>query len=189
METIIGAANRRLQMLAILFAATGLRAGEMFGLEVRHFDGISNIVEQEAWGGKIQTPKTENARRTVELHPEVAKLLTSFIGGQTKGYIFPNGRGKPIGQSNFLRRESHPVLRRVGIPQCGLHDFRRCRNTYLRNVAGCPDGLLKFWLGHADQSMSDRYDKVGQGANAQFRQGQSQVMSVGFKLPKHLKDW
>ena len=40
-------------MAAILFAATGLRAGELLGLEVRHFDGTSVRVEQAIWKGQV----------------------------------------------------------------------------------------------------------------------------------------
>ena len=43
-----------------------------------------------------------------------------------------------------------------------------------------------YWLGHADRSMSDRYDKVGEGANAVFRAKQAAKMGVGFVLPKEL---
>jgi len=50
-EKIVRAATGRLQMAAILFAASGLRAGELLGLEVRHFDGTSVRVEQEIWKG------------------------------------------------------------------------------------------------------------------------------------------
>ena len=185
---IVKAAPRRFQMLAILFAATGLRAGELFGLEVKHFDGRAVKVEQEVWHGIIQAPKTENAHRTVELDPRVAELLRAFIGVRTEGFIFRNGGGKPIHQSNFLRREFHPLLRSLKIPGCGYHAFRRFRNTYLRNAAHCPPGLLMYWLGHADRSMSDRYDKVGEGANAAFRVKQAKGMGVGFELPKRLKD-
>lgn len=185
-EKFIKAGDRRMQMLGIMFAASGLRAGEMFGLEIKHFDGRSLKVEQEAWHGIIQEPKTDNAHRTVELHPDVSKLLTSFIGGRTQGFVFANGRGKPIRQSNLLRREFHPMLKEQGIPRSGFHSFRRYRNTFLRNVAGCPDGLLKYWLGHsAARDMSDRYDKVRD--DAAFRLKQAKKMGVGFKLPKTLK--
>ncbi|MGO9591159.1 MAG: hypothetical protein ACLP3K_14075, partial [Candidatus Acidiferrales bacterium] len=73
-EAIVKAATGRLQMVAILFAATGLRAGELLGLEVRHFDGSSVKVEQAIWGGdgKVYEPKTQNAYRVVDLHPDVA---------------------------------------------------------------------------------------------------------------------
>lgn len=179
---------RRLQMIAILFAATGLRAGELLGLEVKHFDGRAIKVEQEVWHGRVQAPKTDNAYRTVELDPRVAALLKSFIGVKANGFIFHNGGKKPMHQSNLLRREFHPLLKSLGIATCGYHAFRRYRNTYLRNVAHCPPGLLMYWLGHADRSMSDRYDKVGEGANVEFRLKQAKTMGLGFDLPKRLKD-
>jgi integrase len=46
-EKIIKHGDRRVQMLTVLLAASGLRAGELFGLEVKHFDGSSVTVEQE----------------------------------------------------------------------------------------------------------------------------------------------
>ena len=171
----------------ILLAATGLRVGELFGLQIRHFDGKSVRVEQAVRGGTVQTPKTEDSRRTVELYPRAAKLLKSFIGNRTEGYIFADSKGTAIRQSNFLRREFHPLLKKAGIPRAGFHGFRRYRNTFLRNVAGCPDGLLKFWLGHSSNSdMSDRYDKVRD--EPKFRLAQARKMGVGFKLPKALKE-
>ena len=184
-EALIKAGDRRIQMLTILAAGTGLRQGELFGLEVRHFDGGSIKVEQEAWQGLIQEPKTKNAHRIVELDPRVAKLLKSFIGNRTKGYIFQNGGSNPIHPSNFLRREFHPLLKTAGIPRCGLHGFRRYRNTYLRNVVGCPPGLLIYWLGHSGKDMSDLYDKVKD--DPRLRKAQAKKMGVGFKLPARLK--
>lgn len=34
------------------------------------------------------------------------------------------------------------------------------RNTYLRNYTQCPEGLYKYWMGHAGKDMSDLYDKI-----------------------------
>jgi integrase len=131
------------------------------------------------------TPRALNALRTVELHPSVAKLLKNFIGPRTSGYIFPSSTGTPVHQSNFLRREFHPVLKAAGIPRAGFHGFRRYRNTFLRNVARCPSGLLKFWMGHADKDMSDLYDKVREDPT--FRRAEARRMGVGFEVPKSLK--
>jgi integrase len=126
-----------------------------------------------------------NAVRAIELHPSVAKLLKAFIGARTSGYIFTNSKGGFVHQSNFLRREFHPVLKAAEIPKAGFHGFRRYRNTFLRNVARCPDGLLKYWLGHADRSMSDLYDKVMEDGD--FRRAEAKRMGVGFAVPKSLK--
>jgi len=186
-ENLIKNGDRRDQMFTILLASSGLRVGELFGLEIRHFNGKAIQVEQAADEGTIQTPKTENSRRIVELYPGVATLLKSFIGKRTTGYIFSDSKGGIIRQSNFLRRNFHPLLKKVGIPRSGFHGTRRYRNTYLRNVKVCPDGLLKYWLGHSsDRDMSGRYDKVRD--DPQFRLAQAKKMGVGFTLPKKLKE-
>jgi len=185
-ETMIGKADRRMQMLTILLAATGLRAGEAFGLEIRHFDGFRLRIEQGTLDGVIQTPKTENSYRHVELYPAVAKLLKSYIGDRTEGFIFSNGSQKAVHQSDILRRKFHPLLAEAKIPKNGFHGFRRYRNTYLRNETECPDGLLKFWLGHStSKDMSDRYDMVRD--DPEFRLTQAKAVGVGFKLPTQLK--
>jgi integrase len=46
---IVAAADGWFQTFCILDAATGLRAGELVGLEIRHFDGRSIRVEQSVW--------------------------------------------------------------------------------------------------------------------------------------------
>ncbi len=170
-------------MAALLFAATGLRAGELCALEVRHFDGSSVKVEQGVWNGKVLKPKTMNAFRVVDLHPDVASLLKTYIGNRSSGFIFETDTGTPMGQSNTLRRELHPLLDSLKIPRCGFHAFRRFRNTHLRNLH-CPDGLLKFWMGHAGRDMSDRYDRVRD--DLQFRKDVALSMGVGFELPRTL---
>jgi integrase len=145
---IVRAATGRIQLACILFGATGLRAGELLGLEVRHFDGTSVKVEPAVWRGKVQNPKTPNARRVANLHPDVAALLKAFIGNCTTGFIFRASSGHPLSQTNLLKREFHPILDALGIAKRGFHAFRRFRITYLRQQH-CPDGLVKFWLGHA----------------------------------------
>jgi integrase len=183
--SIVKTATGRIQMAAILFAATGLRAGELLGLEVRHFDGASVRVEQSVWGGnnRVGTPKTKNAFRVLDLHPDVASLLKSFIGKRKAGYIFQTSGGKPVTQTNLLRRELHPLLNSIKICLCGFHAFRRFRNTFLRQ-SHCPDALLKFWMGHSAKGMSDLYDKSSEDLT--YRRDVAKAMGVGFELPKAL---
>jgi len=63
----------------------------------------------------------------------------------------------------------------------GNHAFRRFRNTYLRDRTGCPEGLLKFWMGHADESMSALYDKIKE--DVAFRGEWAEKCGFGFELP------
>jgi integrase len=180
---IVKATSGRVQMAIILFATTGMRAGELLGLEVRHFDGSSVTVEQEVWSGKVQGPKTPNAKRVIDLHPDAADLLKQFIGDRSTGFVFQTRSGKPLTQTNLLKREFHPILETLGISKRGFHSFRRFRNTHLRK-SGCPDGLLKFWMGHANKDMTDRYDKVRE--DVEFRKDVAKAMGVGVELPKTL---
>ena len=180
---IAKAATGRLQMVCILFAATGLRAGELLGLEIRHFDGASVKVEQAVWGGDVQAPKTQNSYRTVDLHPDVADLLRQFIGNRSSGFIFQTSTGQPVTQTNILKRELHPLLATLEISKRGFHCFRRFRNTFLRQ-AHCPDGILKFWMGHSGRDMSDLYDRSRE--DLQYRKDVAKAMGFGFELPKTL---
>ena len=181
---IVKGAAGRMQMAAILFAATGL-GWRTIGLECKHFDGASVKVEQAVWGGdgKVYGPKTQNAYRVVDLHPDVAELLRKFIDDRKKGFIFQTSGGKSVTQTNLLRREFHPLLASLEIPTQGFHSFRRFRNTYLRQQH-CPDGVLKFWMGHADRDMTDHYDRSRE--DLQFRRDVARSMGVGFEVPKAL---
>jgi len=181
---IVATLDAEMQLLFILAAASGLRAGELLGLEPRHFDGRSIKVDQSVWRNSAQCPKTTNAYRIVDLHPEVAKRLLEFLGNRKGGYIFQTRNGKPIGQSNILRRTLHPVLCRLGIQQCGFHAFRRFRNTYLRNHTSCASGLRNFWLGWSGTGMSDHYDKIRE--HAEFRLEVAKRAGIGFTLPSNV---
>jgi len=61
---------------------------------------------------------------------------------------------------DILRRTLRPVLVKFGQPKSGAHAFRRFRNTYLKNLTSCPEGVRRFWLGWEDKDMSDLYDKI-----------------------------
>lgn len=77
-EKIIKLGDRRVQMFAILWAASGLRAGELFGLEVKHFNGSSITIEQEAWSGLIQEPKNRERATHSRVTPQRGQAVEEF---------------------------------------------------------------------------------------------------------------
>lgn len=89
--------------------------------------------------------------------------------------------GRPLHQSSVLRRKLHPVLAKLGQPKCGMHAFRRFRNTYLRNYTSTPPGVRKFWMGHAGEGMSDLYDKIRN--DLPFCKEVAEKAGLGFELP------
>ena len=186
---IITNAENQERVIYVLFAASGLRAGELFGLEVKHFNGDTITVAQSVWEGRVQTPKTVNAFRQVDLHPSVAAVLRDFIDDRRQGFLFRTRTGRPFLQSNFLRSCLYPILKELGIEKQGFHGFRRFRVTHLESSC-VPPALVKYWTGHAKTSdgevarktITDRYVKMAK--NSKFRVDVAERIGLGFELPK-----
>lgn len=181
MEAIVRDATGTEQMLYALLAGTGLRVGEALGLEVKHIssDGRTLSVEQSAWATTIQTPKTVNALRQIDLHSSLAEMLVGYVNGRSSGLLFRNNLGRLMSQTNTLRRDFHPLLKRLGIEKQGFHGFRRFRCTWLRRNSVSED-LLKYWLGHASKDVTDRYSKVSE--DTEFRKMVTEKVGLGFAV-------
>jgi hypothetical protein len=84
----------REQMLFVLAGAGGLRVGEAFGIEIdRHLSADRSTItaEQKARRGRVERRvNSVNAKREVDLHPSIARLLKDFIGTRTTGFLFKN---------------------------------------------------------------------------------------------------
>jgi hypothetical protein len=62
----------------------------------------------------------------------------------------------------------------------GFHAFRRYRVTHLRKQR-VPEDLLRFWIGHADASVTDGYSKMKQ--DVEFRSFTAEQAGLGFHMP------
>ena len=182
----------RERILFIFCGAAGLRIGEALGLEIdKHVspDFLTISIAQKVRHGKVEERlKTVNAHRVIDLHPDIAALLKEYVGPRKTGFLFCNKNGKPLSQTNILRRHLHPALKQMNYVnpftkthKAGSHAFRRFRNTYLRNRTGCPKGLYQFWMGHAGRDMSDHYDRIRE--DVQFRKKWAEQCGFGFDLP------
>ncbi len=74
----------------------------------------------------------------------------------------------------------HPLLKRLAQPKSGAHAFRRFRATWLRKQHA-PEDLIRFWLGHANKSVTDLYSKLKEDVT--FRKKVAEEIGIGFKLP------
>jgi hypothetical protein len=122
--------------------------------------------------------------REVLQHLPRLKLITS-TGSPP---LFCTRTGKPLSPTNIVRRHLHVALKELNYlnpftrtHKAGNHAFRRFRNTYLRNYTECPEGLYKYWMGHAGRDMSDLYDKVKDDEG--FRRKWAERCGFGFELP------
>jgi integrase len=186
MNSIVQKANGQEQVLYALLAGTGLRVGEALGLEVKHLSADCRTlrVEQSCWEGDIQTPKTRNAYRQVDLCNSLAKLLKAFVRDRQSSLIFTNRAGKPLSQTNVLRRSLHPILKELGVNKAGFHAMRRFRTTWLRKQRA-PEDLIRFWLGHAKESVTDGYSKLDN--DVEFRLEVAEQVGAGFEVPASMR--
>jgi integrase len=163
-----------------LMAGSGLRVGEALAVGTGHITGLNlwnpdkavlSIRSTVLQNGEIQPmPKTEAGIREVDLHPE----LNSFLrrAPLKEGLLFQND-GKLLIYSSVLRR-----MHKLGIPE-GCHAFRRFRATHLDKM-NVPEGLKRFWLGHASSNISESYVKIGHDLDA--RKTWCKKAGLGFEL-------
>jgi integrase len=182
----------RMRMLFTLAGATGARISEMLGLEIdKHISPdfrTITILQQARTGKVLKRVKKRASRRQVDLHTDIAAVLKTFINGRTSGFLFVTKNKTPIGYSSTLPH-LHGALKALGYSNdkaksglAGAHAFRRARNTFLRNETECPEGLLKFWMGHSPNGdMSDLYDQVK--ADRKLRLHWAERCGYGFDLP------
>jgi len=125
-QELVLSARGQYQMLYALLAGTGMRIGEVSGLEIgKHIspDASTIKVQQSVWSGVIQTPKTQNAVREIDLPYNLARMLEEFIGERKSGFLFRARTGKPLCQTNVLKRSLYPILETMNHPKAGFHAF------------------------------------------------------------------
>jgi integrase len=178
-RAIVSKADAPYALLYALLAGTGLRIGEALALKVENLEGRVLRVRQSLWNSVLQSPKTNNGLREVDLHSSLAEALQAHVGQRTSGFLFLNEARGPLHQSNVLRRSLHKILKEMGREKCGFHSFRRYRVTHLRKQR-VPEDLLRFWIGHADKSITDGYSKVKD--DVEFRSLTAEQAGIGFEV-------
>jgi integrase len=160
---------------------------EILGLNIANVseDGTVITVIEKAYRNHIQDfLKTNNGKRHIDLHPTIGKLLREYIGTRT-GLVFATRTGKPLSQSNILKRDLHPLLEKLDVLVCGMHAFRRFRTTHLRKQR-TPEGLVQFWLGHVGKSITDGYDMVRE--DEEYRKEVVASVGFGFTISEYVPD-
>lgn len=124
--------------------STGMRRGELIGLQWRDLDWQTGIIqvrrqvcEPEGGGWKFQAPKTERGRRGIRLGPGLIESLQAHftdviprmisIAGvdywQENDLIFPSPTGKPFLGYSITKRFKH-LAELAGLPGIRFHDIR-----------------------------------------------------------------
>jgi len=181
-EQILDQATRWCSTLFAILGGTGMRVGEGLALEVGDLHGNVLCIRQSLYLRKLDTTKSDAGMREVDLTPELAAMVREHIGDRSTGFIFSTRKGGPILQRNALR-VLHGILTGMGKPKLGFHAFRRFRVTHLRKNM-VPEDLIKWWIGHAPQTVTDEYSKLKH--DVQFRKHVAESVGLGFNLEREL---
>jgi len=170
-----GEPYKTLFMTAIL---TGMRMGELFGLQWGDIDWRNNIIRVHRgiyWRLSSETmqnekdqntkwafshPKSKRSVRAIVMSPKLHEALQAHKArAQLNPHqlIFCTQNGGPLHPSNVVRRHYHPALARAGLRRIRFHDLRHTY-TALLIAQGANIKLIQAQLGHASiQTTLDRY--------------------------------
>jgi integrase len=154
-------------------ALTGLRKGEIRGLQWSDFNGKELTVRRSIWNGFTNEPKTNRSKAPVPVIRELAEALEEHrlrMGKLAAGPIFQAGNGKPMNLDNLRRRviipsiehclvcgkrrakhrkEKHPFKLDESIQWHGWHAFRRGLATNLHTLR-VDDKTIQAILRHSN---------------------------------------
>jgi integrase len=179
-DALAAAVLPRYRALVEADAGTGLRQGEIFGVEVSHIDFLRRTLKvaqqvQPAAGGEVVVCPLKNrySYRTVPLGQAVVDVLAAHLGEfparevevlDTTGkrpvrrvarFVFAYEDGKPLQRNDFNESIWGPARKAAGVPTAGMHDLRHFFASKLIAGGLSPKAVASL-LGHKDATVTLR---------------------------------
>lgn len=164
-------AEHRLHAMFLLAIDTGMRQGELSGLQWDDIDlsagavTIRRAIVQIKEDFIVNEPKTARGRRRVEICPATVDALRLHKarmmqeGRLAAGWVFVSKTGQHL-RRNATRKTFQGILRRAGLPIIKFHDLRHtCATLLMEN--GTHAKVVQERLGHSQISITlDTYSHV-----------------------------
>jgi integrase len=169
----------RYRLLVVLSGFTGLRIGELLGLERRHVNPLHRTLrveqqQQELNSGKllIGSPKTPAGVRTLGLPaflmPEIETHMANWSAPGTGGRVFPGERGGALREWTVYKHWNRARTKVEGLPEgFRFHDLRHTANT-MTAAAGASTRELMSRMGHASSAAALRYQHATSERDAEI---------------------
>lgn len=156
---LLDAQEEPLRTLLLTAVLTGMRQGELFGLQWEDIDFARHQihVRRSLWHGTLGTPKSRRSRRAIDMPPTLEQALQHLLTTRRSDFVFCSERGTPLDADNFRHREFPTALRRAELRRIRFHDLRHTY-TSLLIAHGAHPKYIQAQLGHASiQTTLDRY--------------------------------
>jgi integrase len=157
----------RERLVCMLATIAGMRPGEIFGLQWRHVEHDHIEIEQRLYRGKIDSPKTNQSKRSVAFPQGLGSLIAGWksISGDPgpDAWVFPSEKMKtPLSKDNCWRRWIAPRLKAVGLEWVNFQVMRRTHASLMRELAVDPK-IVADQLGHSVDVNLNVYTKTALG--------------------------
>ncbi len=151
---IIGLAGEPFRTIFAVAAMTGLRAGELLGLQVEDLDFTSRLifVRRSVHRGRVQSVKSRASQKPLPMPAALASILTQYLAGWRENperWLFVNRRGRPYSADKVVMFKLWPILDALKVPRCGLHAFRHFHSSMLLEVGAAPQ-VAQAQMRHSD---------------------------------------
>ena len=179
-----------LEALVVLAVTTGLRQGELLGLQWRDVDLEARtlavrrqLLEHSDGSLELGELKTRASRRRVDLPGTSVRALEAHRSrakvASPDGLVFTDSRGGPVRKGNLLRRWFRPLLKRAGLPPVRFHDLRHTHATLLL-AQGAHPKVVQERLGHSQISMTlDVYSHAVPSMQREAARGLDDLLDKG----------
>jgi integrase len=145
-RAIVDEISQNYRPLFVCLALTGLRAGELLGLQWKNLNLETGElrVEQSLWNNQVVTPKTKSSKASVWFD----KILTDAFSEQRKhsvhtgpdDFVFCKPDRSPLNPDVLRRDVLYPALDRLRIPRTkgasGFHAFRHTAGSVVEASTG-----------------------------------------------------
>lgn len=183
-EKVLDNSSVHYRVALLTDVVTGLRAGELWGLQWGDVDWNSKqiYVRRTLWKGQFQTPKSKYSSRKVDIPDMLVSELREWkLACPVNEYdvIFPSTEGKLSQHDNVIKRHFNSALRRAGLRHVSFHSLRHT-NASMRVHAGQNIKYLSTQLGHS--SIKITLDTYGHLFNdEEFNRQQADLLEDSFK--------
>jgi integrase len=134
-----------LRSIVVTALHTGMRLGEILGLEWEHIDLKQRFISI--------TKTKNNERKTIPINDVLYEELNRLPRHLASSYLFCHPDGARILR---IDRSFHRAMRAAGIEEFRFHDLRHTFASHL-TIRGVPLETIGALLGHKDPKMTKRY--------------------------------
>lgn len=187
-RAFIAAADDRWRPFFYTAIFTGMRLGELLGLQWSDIDWNSGVihVRRSVWNNTFQEPKSRSSIRKIGMAPSLMKVLKDYSEDAPQSdddLVFCNDGGGLLFETNIRNRVFNPTLKKAGLRKIRIHDLR---HTYASLLINQGENLkyVQQQLGHASITTTvDRYGHLMPDAhkNASARLDESVFGTVSAK--------